>query len=48
VDIDTGEIVKEPKSHGRYTKEEMRLFLDEVIQWASELGCHFPVPEDLR
>jgi hypothetical protein len=48
VDIDTGEIVSEPKSMARYTKGEASVFIDESIQFATSIGCMIPHPEDLR
>lgn len=48
IDPMTAEIYEEPKSFADYTKDEMRMFLDEVIQFASEIGIFVPIPEDLR
>jgi hypothetical protein len=48
IDPMTAEIYEEPKSFADYTKEEMRLFLDEVILFCASINIHIPIPEDAK
>lgn len=47
-DILTGEVFTESKSFADYTKEEMRLFLDEVILFCASINVHIPIPDDAK